>query len=414
MRITVNDIKNIAEFTNLIQQKTNSKYKRITLFLDIDNILLDLMNHVYYENIDSFYNLITTTIDSIIYLIGNIKSLLSNVIDNYNIIIISSYAEDYSKLNLNYTYTKKTRYKLKPINVDYKIIDVLQKLIDNDNEFNTIINNNKYEELKSNKIIKFTRRMLYNNLSAIINNNIKNTIWLHIQGIETDYIIAYILQSYFNKDSLYFIISNDKDYIQLLKQENIYLYRKITYNIKNKIFLGNIKQKNINFYNKDNIIEYYKDAYNLSFDFAYDFILYHAIYGDNSDKIKSIVKEFRNIIASIFNYKLNKAMYNFFNDYIINHKERKNYINHFNDYYNAILNHINNKELISYLNNNKQFQDNIKLISFDNAIDLLFTNTIKQRIHEQLKYINSYTNDIMLINSIYKIFGYYITLPNSL
>lgn len=389
MRITHYDIQTISNFIN--DKQLNRDYKKTTFILDIDNIIIDIFNDNIYLNIDDYRQILTVIIESVFYLIGSIK----NTIPNSSVIIVSSYAEDYNRLKLNYEYKKKnTNRRKNQLKIDPKIIELLS----NYSESNIIIDDN-------NSVTKYTRRFLYGLLNNIVNVAIKNSLWFHIKGIETDYVIYYLLNTYYSNETLYFIISNDKDYIQLLTKPNIYIYRK-TSGIKQNPFTNEkIKIRDITIYNKNNIKDFFKKYTKFEFDYALDLVLWLSIYGDTSDSIKTIYKKFDKVVLDILGYDIKTL----FKNIIQNKKERHDMIN-IDDY----LNYIYDGKINDIYKVYDIYEDYIKLISLEKASNLSFTTTDKQNIVNILKLKNSYKNEEFIEQLIYQYIGLLCKLPEKL
>ncbi|MEM0325080.1 MAG: hypothetical protein QXW35_04215 [Candidatus Aenigmatarchaeota archaeon] len=383
MRTSKYDIVLLKNFIN----ENFSNFEKQTFLVDIDNMLILLYRNELYENIDGYKYAMYTLIDSIFQFISNIREVFGDSL----IIFVSSYNEDYQVLSENY---KKKKYRKKYTKVDKKIIEFLS--------------NYTKEEITDETVIKYTRRFLYSQLSKIINVCLYNTLWIDIEKIETDYVINYLYKNYSSDNTFYIILSNDKDYIQLLINENILLFRK-TYTFKKNIFTN---QKDLS--SHKNIL-HRKTIQNLKNDIIKDFTIEHPfdllfyliVFGDTSDNIKSIAKQ---MYKDILNNKIRlKSMKDFCNNYILANKDRLK-CKTFDEYLDTVYSVFDN-ELKDRLLNYKPFIDNRKLIDFDYATSTLFTNTKKQEIINFLKLKQSYKPITQLQSYLYTIFGYTSVLP---
>lgn len=374
---------------NFINEQLNN-FEKQTFLVDIDNMLVLLYKDELYENIDGYKYAIYTLIDSIFQFISNVREIYNDSL----IIFVSSYNEDYQMLCKDY---KKKKYRKKYAKVDKKIIEFL----------------NQYtkENITNETVIKYTRRFLYSQLSTIINTCLYNTIWIDIEKIETDYVINYLYKKYSTENTLYIILSNDKDYIQLLINENVLLFRK-TYTYKKNIFTN---QKEVsshkNILHKRNLHELKNDIIkDIVIEYPFDLLYYLIVFGDTSDNIKSIAKQ---MYKDLLNNKIKaKNMKDFYELYILANKDRLK-CKTFDDYLSTIYSVFDSdlkEKLITY----KPFIENRKLIDFDYASPTLFTSTKKQEIISFLKQKQTYKPINLLQNYLYTIFGYTSLLPDNI
>jgi len=386
MRTTKYDLTLLKDYIN----KNFNNFEKQTFIIDIDNMLVLLYRDELYETIDSYKYTIYTLIDSIFQFISNIRELFGQSL----IIFVSSYNVDYSPLQVNY---EKKKYKKKYTKIDKKIIEYL----------------NQYtkENVTDETIIKYTRRFLYSQLSTIINTCLYNVIWIDMEKIETDYIINYLYKNYSTQNTFYIILSNDKDYIQLLVNDNILLFRK-TYTHRKNVFTNKkeiTKHKNIL---HKNTIENLKNEIIKDFviEHPFDLLYYLIIFGDASDNIKSIAKQmYKELLQNNTNVK---NMKEFYNTYILTNKERLK-SKTFDEYLDKIYCNFDSnlkERLLTY----KPFIDNRKLIDFDYATAILFTSTKKQELINFLKLKQVYKPISQLYSYLYNVFGYTAILPGNI
>ena len=386
MRTTKYDLTLLKDYIN----KNFNNFEKQTFIIDIDNMLVLLYRDELYETIDSYKYTIYTLIDSIFQFISNIRELFGQSL----IIFVSSYNVDYSPLQVNY---EKKKYKKKYTKIDKKIIEYL----------------NQYtkENVTDETIIKYTRRFLYSQLSTIINTCLYNVIWIDMEKIETDYIINYLYKNYSAQNTFYIILSNDKDYIQLLVNDNILLFRK-TYTYRKNVFTNKKEMTAHKSILHKNILEDLKNEIIKDFVIEHPFdLLYHLIiFGDTSDNIKSIAKQiYKELLQGNINVK---SMKEFYNTYILANKERLK-SKTFDEYLDKIYYNFDNdlkEKLLTY----KPFIDNRKLIDFDYATSILFTNTKKQELINFLK-LKQVCKPISQLHSyLYNVFGYTAILPDNI
>ena len=97
--------------------------------------------------------------------------------------------------------------------------------------------------------------------------------------MDSDYIPYLILKTYMKKTNAYFIVSWDKDYIQLLVYSNLFIYRRHNIKVKNELIGDYVKVD-------------YKILTGKNLDIKLKHPLLHPIYlalaGDSSDNIPSV------------------------------------------------------------------------------------------------------------------------------
>lgn len=386
MRTSKYDLTLLKDYIN----KNFNNFEKQTFIVDIDNMLVLLYRDELYETIDSYKYTIYTLIDSIFQFISNVRELFGQSL----IIFVSSYNEDYNPLQINY---EKKKYKKKYTKIDKRIVEFL----------------NQYtkENVTDETIIKYTRRFLYSQLSTIINTCLYNVIWIDMEKIETDYIINYLYKNYSAQNTFYIILSNDKDYIQLLVNDNILLFRK-TYTYRKNVFTNKKEMTAHKSILHKNTLEDLKNEIIKDFVIEHPFdLLYHLIiFGDTSDNIKSIAKQiYKELLQGNINVK---SMKEFYNTYILANKERLK-SKTFDEYLDKIYYNFDNdlkEKLLTY----KPFIDNRKLIDFDYATSILFTNTKKQELINFLK-LKQVCKPISQLHSyLYNVFGYTAILPDNI
>jgi len=246
-----------------------------------------------------------------------------------------------------------------------------------------------YSEYKGNRNIKISNRAeslgllpeeLYSKLRISRNylitffNIIPDVYVYPILSVEGDTVIAYIakklLPQYIsNNNKLYItIVSNDKDFYQLLKKRN-------TYNNDDNIYIDILRYytkdniyKHIDFEEAINDLEYIdekdKDIYKeLIDDLAKNIPYYKTILGDMSDNIYGIKGIGSVFISKLIKYQIKYKIsgFNSLDDFI----EFMNYI-----YKNERINDNRfKKQLKTVLNNTNILEVNYKLMDFEYAIN---------------------------------------------
>lgn len=261
-RLSTLDAKNIVDVID-------SRFEKITVFLDIDNLFFDLYYDSIYADINDFLGQLRKSAQEVLYSLFNFQQYLvqesqKNNLKHPTIILYTNFGSPNKILKIMPKY-KQHRQILKTL-PSTQLIKFLKA---------------KCGEFNVNEIKSVAKRYFYKMIQNIINNNFRNTVFVISRNMDSDYIPYLILKTYAKNTNAYFIVSWDKDYIQLLAYNNLFIYRRRNIKVENEL---------IGDYTKvDYKILTYK---NLDIKLKHPLLhpIYLALAGDSSDNIPSLRK----------------------------------------------------------------------------------------------------------------------------
>ena len=352
---------NIHDANYIIQNVIDNKYEKLILLIDFDNMLFGIYQQELYLDFNIYINRILQTLEQVLIKINEIHSLLNTHIPTRFIHFASFGKENIRKYCDSY---KENRQKSK-----VKAISEIVKFINKNTQIDDAV--------------KGTRQLIITLLRNIINMSIQDQVFLLSYNIDSDLIPYIVLNSYYNPNYLFLIISADKDFVQLLTHNNIKLFR-VTYQHSNNIFIEHAKSYNV--ITKNTIVEDIKPFKN-----PYLNLLYHALKGDSSDNIKGLLKY----------YGLQRKQLNVLADY-------EKTVNSFNDYKQIQLTEKLTEDLQKDITENTincktgiPIHSNLFQVSLELQKKFLTNTSIITDIAQQIKLINkgadykTYANNIV-------------------
>jgi hypothetical protein len=349
-RLSTLDAKNIVD-------AIDSRFEKITVFLDIDNLFFDLYYDSIYADINDFLGQLRKSAQEVLYSLFNFQQYLvqesqKNNLKYPTIILYTNFSAPNKILKIMPKY-KQHRQILKTL-PSTQLIKFLKA---------------KYGEFNVNEIKSVAKRYFYKLIQNIINNNFRNTVFVISRNMDSDYIPYLILKTYMKNTNAYFIVSWDKDYIQLLAYNNLFIYRRRNIKVENELIGDYIKVD-------------YKILTGKNLDVKLKHPLLHPIYlalaGDSSDNIPSLRKR--------LNIKKVEDILNNYADDLIKAMQKESI-----DDVMQILSNIFKKSVDEPIM--QQLKTNLIVTTFF-AQDSLYDQIDKSFILNQLKFLNSYHENL--------------------
>jgi len=349
-RLSTLDAKNIVD-------AIDSRFEKITVFLDIDNLFFDLYYDSIYADINDFLGQLRKSAQEVLYSLFNFQQYLvqesqKNNLKYPTIILYTNFSAPNKILKIMPKY-KQHRQILKTL-PSTQLIKFLKA---------------KYGEFNVNEIKSVAKRYFYKLIQNIINNNFRSTVFIISRNMDSDYIPYLILKTYMKNTNAYFIVSWDKDYIQLLAYNNLFIYRRRNIKVENELIGDYIKVD-------------YKILTGKNLDVKLKHPLLHPIYlalaGDSSDNIPSLRKR--------LNIKKVEDILNNYADDLIKAMQKESI-----DDVMQILSNIFKKSVDEPIM--QQLKTNLIVTTFF-AQDSLYDQIDKSFILNQLKFLNSYHENL--------------------
>lgn len=349
-RLSTLDAKNIVS-------AIDSRFEKITVFLDIDNLFFDLYYDSIYADINDFLGQLRKSAQEVLYSLFNFQQYLvqesqKNNLKHPTIILYTNFGAPNKILKIMPKY-KQHRQILKTL-PSTQLIKFLKA---------------KYGEFNVNEIKSVAKRYFYKLIQNIINNNFRNTVFVISRNMDSDYIPYLILKTYMKNTNAYFIVSLDKDYIQLLAYDNLFIYRRRNIKIENELIGDYIKVD-------------YKILTGKNLDIKLKHPLLHPIYlalaGDSSDNIPSLRKR--------LNIRKVEDILNNYADDLIKTMQKESI-----DDVMQILSNIFKKSVDEPIM--QQLKTNLIVTTFF-AQDSLYDQIDKSFVLNQLKFLNSYHENL--------------------
>jgi hypothetical protein len=349
-RLSTLDAKNIVD-------AIDSRFEKITVFLDIDNLFFDLYYDSIYADINDFLGQLRKSAQEVLYSLFNFQQYLvqesqKNNLKYPTIILYTNFSAPNKILKIMPKY-KQHRRILKTL-PSTQLIKFLKA---------------KYGEFNVNEIKSVAKRYFYKLIQNIINNNFRNTVFVISRNMDSDYIPYLILKTYMKNTNAYFIVSWDKDYIQLLAYNNLFIYRRRNIKVENELIGDYIKVD-------------YKILTGKNLDVKLKHPLLHPIYlalaGDSSDNIPSLRKR--------LNIKKVEDILNNYADDLIKAMQKESI-----DDVMQILSNIFKKSVDEPIM--QQLKTNLIVTTFF-AQDSLYDQIDKSFVLNQLKFLNSYHENL--------------------
>jgi hypothetical protein len=349
-RLSTLDAKNIVD-------AIDSRFEKITVFLDIDNLFFDLYYDSIYADINDFLGQLRKSAQEVLYSLFNFQQYLvqesqKNNLKYPTIILYTNFSAPNKILKIMPKY-KQHRQILKTL-PSTQLIKFLKA---------------KYGEFNVNEIKSVAKRYFYKLIQNIINNNFRNTVFVISRNMDSDYIPYLILKTYMKNTNAYFIVSWDKDYIQLLAYNNLFIYRRRNIKVENELIGDYIKVD-------------YKILTGKNLDVKLKHPLLHPIYlalaGDSSDNIPSLRKR--------LNIKKVEDILNNYADDLIKAMQKESI-----DDVMQILSNIFKKSVDEPIM--QQLKTNLIVTTFF-AQDSLYDQIDKSFVLNQLKFLNSYHENL--------------------
>lgn len=349
-RLSTLDAKNIVD-------AIDSRFEKITVFLDIDNLFFDLYYDSIYADINDFLGQLRKSAQEVLYSLFNFQQYLvqesqKNNLKYPTIILYTNFSAPNKILKIMPKY-KQHRQILKTL-PSTQLIKFLKA---------------KYGEFNVNEIKSVAKRYFYKLIQNIINNNFQNTVFVISRNMDSDYIPYLILKTYMKNTNAYFIVSWDKDYIQLLAYDNLFIYRRRNIKVENELIGDYIKVD-------------YKILTGKNLDVKLKHPLLHPIYlalaGDSSDNIPSLRKR--------LNIKKVEDILNNYADDLIKAMQKESI-----DDVMQILSNIFKKSVDEPIM--QQLKTNLIVTTFF-AQDSLYDQIDKSFVLNQLKFLNTYHENL--------------------
>lgn len=349
-RLSTLDAKNIVD-------AIDSRFEKITVFLDIDNLFFDLYYDSLYADINDFLGQLRKSAQEVLYSLFNFQQYLvqesqKNNLKHPTIILYTNFGAPNKILKIMPKY-KQHRQILKTL-PSTQLIKFLKA---------------KYGEFNVNEIKSVAKRYFYKLIQNIINNNFPNTVFVISRNMDSDYIPYLILKTYVKNTNAYFIVSWDKDYIQLLAYNNLFIYRRRNIKVENEL---------IGDYTKVD----YKILTGKNLDIKLKHPLLHPIYlalaGDSTDHIPSLRKR--------LNIRKVEDILNNYADDLIKAMQKESI-----DDVMQILSSIFKKSVDEPIM--QQLKANLTVTSFFGQ-DSLYDQIDKSFVLNQLKFLNSYHENL--------------------
>ncbi len=349
-RLSTLDAKNIVD-------AIDSRFEKITVFLDIDNLFFDFYYDSIYADINDFLAQLRKSAQEVLYSLFNFQQYLvqesqKNNLKYPTIILYTNFSAPNKILKIMPKY-KQHRQTLK-ILPSTQLIKFLKA---------------KYGEFNVNEIKFVAKRYFYKLIQNIINNNFRNTVFVISRNMDSDYIPYLILKTYMKNMNAYFIVSWDKDYIQLLAYNNVFIYRRRNIKVENELIGDYMKVD-------------YKILTGKNLDIKLKHPLLHPIYlalaGDSSDNIPSLRKR--------LNIKKVEDILNNYADDLIKAMQKESI-----DDVMQILSNIFKKSVDEPIM--QQLKTNLTVTTFF-AQDSLYDRIDKSFVLNQLKFLNSYHENL--------------------
>ena len=349
-RLSTLDAKNIVD-------AIDSRFEKITVFLDIDNLFFDLYYDSIYADINDFLGQLRKSAQEVLYSLFNFQQYL---------------VQESQKNNLKYpTIILYTNFS-----APNKILEIMPKYKQHRRILKTLPSTQlikflkaKYGEFNVNEIKSVAKRYFYKLIQNIINNNFRNTVFVISRNMDSDYIPYLILKTYMKSTNAYFIVSWDKDYIQLLAYNNLFIYRRRNIKVENELIGDYIKVD-------------YKILTGKNLDIKLKHPLLHPIYlaltGDSSDNIPSLRKR--------LNIKKVEDILNNYADDLIKAMQKESI-----DDVMQVLSNIFKKSVDEPVM--QQLKTNLIVTTFF-AQDSLYDQIDKSFVLNQLKFLNTYHENL--------------------
>jgi len=349
-RLSTLDAKNIVD-------AIDSRFEKITVFLDIDNLFFDLYYDSIYADINDFLGQLRKSAQEVLYSLFNFQQYLvqesqKNNLKYPTIILYTNFSAPNKILKIMPKY-KQHRQILKTL-PSTQLIKFLKA---------------KYGEFNVNEIKSVAKRYFYKLIQNIINNNFRNTVFVISRNMDSDYIPYLILKTYMKNTNAYFIVSWDKDYIQLLAYNNLFIYRRRNIKVENELIGDYIK------------VDYkILTGKNLAVKLKHPLLhpIYLALAGDSSDNIPSLRKR--------LNIKKVEDILNNYADDLIKAMQKESI-----DDVMQILSNIFKKSVDEPIM--QQLKTNLIVTTFF-AQDSLYDQIDKSFVLNQLKFLNSYHENL--------------------
>jgi hypothetical protein len=349
-RLSTLDAKNIVD-------AIDSRFEKITVFLDIDNLFFDLYYDSIYADINDFLSQLRKAAQEVLYSLFNFQQYLvqesqKNNLKYPTIILYTNFGAPDKILKIMPKY-KQHRRILKTL-PSTQLIKFLKA---------------KYGEFNVNEIKSVAKRYFYKLIQNIINNNFRNTVFVISRNMDSDYIPYLILKTYMKKTNAYFIVSWDKDYIQLLAYNNLFIYRRHNIKIKNELIGDYVK------------VDYkILTCKNLDINLKHPLLhpIYLALAGDSSDNIPSLRKR--------LNIRKVEDILNNYADDLIKAMQKESI-----DDVMQTLSNIFKKSVDEPIM--QQLKTNLIVTTFF-AQDSLYDQIDKSFVLNQLKFLNSYHENL--------------------
>lgn len=349
-RLSTLDAKNIVD-------AIDSRFEKITVFLDIDNLFFDLYYDSIYADINDFLSQLRKSAQEVLYSLFNFQQYL---------------VQESQKNNLRYpTIILYTNFS-----APSKILEIMPKYKQHRQILKTLPSTQLIKFLKAkcgefnvNEIKSVAKRYFYKLIQNIINNNFRNTVFVISRNMDSDYIPYLILKTYMKNTNAYFIVSWDKDYIQLLAYNNLFIYRRRNIKVKNELIGDYIKVD-------------YKILTSKNLDIKLKHPLLHPIYlalaGDSSDNIPSLRKR--------LNIRKVEDILNNYADDLIKAMQKESI-----DDVMQVLSNIFKKSVDEPVM--QQLKTNLIVTTFF-AQDSLYDQIDKSFVLNQLKFLNTYHENL--------------------
>jgi len=349
-RLSTLDAKNIVD-------AIDSRFEKITVFLDIDNLFFDLYYDSIYADINDFLGQLRKSAQEVLYSLFNFQQYL---------------VQESQKNNLKYpTIILYTNFS-----APNKILEIMPKYKQHRRILKTLPSTQlikflkaKYGEFNVNEIKSVAKRYFYKLIQNIINNNFRNTVFVISRNMDSDYIPYLILKTYMKSTNAYFIVSWDKDYIQLLAYNNLFIYRRRNIKVENELIGDYIKVD-------------YKILTGKNLDIKLKHPLLHPIYlalaGDSSDNIPSLRRR--------LNIKKVEDILNNYADDLIKAMQKESI-----DDVMQVLSNIFKKSVDEPVM--QQLKTNLIVTTFF-AQDSLYDQIDKSFVLNQLKFLNTYHENL--------------------
>jgi len=349
-RLSTLDAKNIVD-------AIDSRFEKITVFLDIDNLFFDLYYDSIYADINDFLGQLRKSAQEVLYSLFNFQQYL---------------VQESQKNNLKYpTIILYTNFS-----APNKILEIMPKYKQHRRILKTLPSTQlikflkaKYGEFNVNEIKSVAKRYFYKLIQNIINNNFRNTVFVISRNMDSDYIPYLILKTYMKNTNAYFIVSWDKDYIQLLAYNNLFIYRRRNIKVENELIGDYIKVD-------------YKILTGKNLDIKLKHPLLHPIYlaltGDSSDNIPSLRRR--------LNIKKVEDILNNYADDLIKAMQKESI-----DDVMQVLSKIFKKSVDEPVM--QQLKTNLIVTTFF-AQDSLYDQIDKSFVLNQLKFLNTYHENL--------------------